>query len=79
MQEYWWSFEEVQHSQGRKGAEEKSEDLRRSTLGNCRSRRALPDLDRQLPALEPDVDHRAFGDVAGNQGAAILVSSWCWR
>ena len=32
MQEYWGSFEEVQRSQGRKGAEEMSEDLRRSTL-----------------------------------------------
>ncbi len=33
MQEYWGSFEEVQHSQGRKGAEPLSEELRRSTLG----------------------------------------------
>ena len=33
MQEYWWSFEEVQRSQGQKGAEPVSEELRRSTLG----------------------------------------------
>ncbi len=64
MQEYWWSFEEVQHSQGRKGAETMSEDLRRSALESAYESFPDPLVDRR---------HRTGGGGLAAPGRSDLL------